>query len=612
MSTSYVSPYGSAPAAGTTYQSPYGSDLPENRKYKSPYASGVFADPTHKIGAPDQAFEEREAAARSAVGGAGKRAVAGALELLNRPTEAAYAKHAGRGYWDTMVHGEDSDQAAADAARAYADVGKTNIDPTTGKPVPLSWAGQAALDMVVNPLSLLGMPIKGMTTLARAGEQVEKYALPAAVKAGQAVAKVPGVGKPLTDAAARAHNFLGVHSEAKRALAAQHGPEWLQQYATARARKMAADAYNAAHPEAPAAPKIAPDILQKMQGREGPFEASPLTQVGRVPADVLTAGLFAVPFGHTANIGALSALADPLAGAIALGRGTVNNAAWLARKGETDAAREARLADAARHGAVGSHRTEEDNILTGALGKAATALSGAGPAGQALALIPKGLRALYRASGKTLWKFDDEVKAQRYQHLVDGGMDPDMAGLRVGGELVDYENKSPVARNIRPLAPFSTWRTKAPLAVARNAFENPGRVSFLSSAVPAAFGGKQGTSPEGKTYTSSLPMAEFNQLTSNPFAYAGTSAGPMPRVVQDIGNIIANKGIPPDTPRGRALMREMFKATYGIDPGTFLLNESPVVGQALQMIGKGMFNDDVAPPTQDDLLSLLRVRAVNP
>lgn len=360
------------------------------------------------------------------------------------------------------------------------------------------------------------------------------------------------------------------------------------------------------------------------------------------PSDLMTAGLFAIPFGHMANISTLGALTDPTAVAGALARGTVNNArglggainnatggklGFLGTGGEDAAALAARHAPAQAGGAISSHAFEQTNRLTEGLDAGSNALDalasgikgklpGAGGAiaaapVQALSLIPKALSGLYKASGNVLWKFDDEVKAQRWQNLVDGGMDPQRAGLRVGGELVDYENKSPIAGAIRPIAPFATWRTKAPLAVGRNIIENPGKASAIQNQLPAVFGGDQGEDPEsGKPYTSSLPPAELNTLLSDPAKYAQATVGAGPRLAGDLAGMLFSANKRTGSAQGDDAAKRKFRTlfTYGKEPLEYALNHIPGWEQYLQYSGNGMFGTGAPPSLQNDALSNLLVR----
>jgi hypothetical protein len=273
----------------------------------------------------------------------------------------------------------------------------------------------------------------------------------------------------------------------------------------------------------------------------------------------------------------------------------------------------ARHAAAQRGGAIASHATERDNPLTAGFDAAAQGAAKVPVIGKALAMIPKAASGLYKASGDVLWKFDDEVKAQRFQHLVDGGMDPNRAGLRVGGELVDYENKSPIAKGVRPVAPFSTWRTKAPLAVARSMVENPGKASALNALFPAVTGGSQGTSPDtGNPYTSHLPTAEFNGATSSSagaLKYIGGGLGTGARLGADALGVVEGAGLP-DTRWGENTKKTLrTQGTYGKEPVDYFLNSLPIYQQYLQATGQGLFQKGNAPSLQDLLLSQLLINS---
>jgi hypothetical protein len=390
------------------------------------------------------------------------------------------------------------------------------------------------------------------------------------------------------------------------------------------AAKKAAEAAKVAKPAfSPEDEKIFGLMTDPAHGGGGGKNA--LMDLASVPSDFLTGGMFIQPAGHIANISGLGAMSDLSAVGKAFGTGTKDNAKKLLGAvtgqrlggGEDAASIAARHAGAQRGGAISTHVNERVNPLDSSLSGASSLALKVPVVGQALSLVPKAVRGLYRASGDILWKFDDEVKANRFQNLVDSGMEPNRAGLRVGGELVDYENKSPAARALRPVAPFSTWRTKAPLAVARNAVENPGKISAMNRLAPAAMGGTQGTdASSGQPYKSSLPGAEFNGLASSlPGAakYATGTLGAIPSVGLDLAGALYAMQHARDNKRGRADEKKMRTfATYGQEPGTFLLNELPGLSQALQYGPGGMFNKGHAPSTINDLLSLLRVRPGTP
>lgn len=165
------------------------------------------------------------------------RAVSGALSktpapgiynaLVNRPIEAAHAKMAGTGgYWDTLLHGDQNPERSA--ALAYQRAG---INPGD----TLAPLAQASLDTLVSPLSALNLGTGGRSIAARMADAATAHSLPLAVKAGQAINKVPVVGPKVTGAVAKLHDIPTVHGAAKRAAAEEYGAQWPAMYGRARA-----------------------------------------------------------------------------------------------------------------------------------------------------------------------------------------------------------------------------------------------------------------------------------------------------------------------------------------------------------------------------------------
>jgi hypothetical protein len=641
---SYASPYGAAPSPEPTsgYKSPYGAPADDKKQagYKSPYGPPAAEKKQGGYKSPyaDTLGKKVELAPPLTET---NKAIGGAFELIQRPVEAAFAKVTrGKGYWDVLQHGEPPAQFNADRNQVYGALSKGNRNVFTGKPEPFNNpVAEAVVETAVNPLSYLNVGTGGRSIVSHATEAAERHGLPAVVKAGEHLPQA--VTKPV----AKAHDFLGVHSQAKRELAAEHGSAWLPEYARLRAkgmnlphgepiedtqfqpaRKNGKPVYGPGPAGGPPVQKGAyvpnpdADKLKTMKA-SAPYMGSnnPLQKGLQGASDFTTAGMFALPFNHMANISGLGLLADPAAVAKAFGRGTVQNVkkAGLGAFGapESAAELEARHTGPRVSGAVGRHPETgttdvashmRPNPLDTLLTKAAEGLERGGIPGKIAASIPKAVRGLFRWSSDTLWKFDDEVKAQRWEHLVDGGMDPFVAGTRVGGELVDYESKSPLAKSIRPIAPFSTWRTKAPLAMGRNVVENPGRAAFLSSLAPAMFGGQQGTDAEtGKPFVSSLPGSELSQALADPWDYAVRSTGPIPRLIQDAYNYDYSKHAP--NPRTRKQGRTL--ATYGKEPLEFAENEFPLASTLLQYTKHGMFRKGKDMTPQEMLLSLIRARS---
>lgn len=765
-----------------------------------------------------------------------------------------------------------------------------------GRPGPLTGAGDFAEQVVGNPLSWLGLQVGGRSAIARGTEQLERFGMPAAVKAGKIVNKVPVVGPAVTNVAAKAHDFLGVHSAAKRTLAETHGPNWKPEYASRRAtllnggaqvQDLAADlqAHLDSLPEGPMrdsfvrsldrasqglpfaeelstplrgraaqaptgevaqqeiglqgatdlpifskaqgshyyphppvepeqpflipppsepvqgdlfgvpppaaaeavspvaaratgpTPRIAPkpkispadlksatmvggkpmwpdpvsgemlpmppripegpatisgrvtadrataryagrtqaDARAPFQYTNPPLARSPLeellapptpaaasindlippptarqttrgpnpsgltSKVGKLlgeeaPAadpildmmkpkglswqsplnslsDFMTASMFAPPLGniaHEANVSMLGAVVDPLATANAIGRGLIDTgrqagavAAKIpgiskfipatAKTPETLESIAARHAPAQRGGGLSDHAGtgEQGDVLTGGLqglidklmarGQSVSSPRGTGAANELAGVLKLG-QSWYKMGNDSLWKFENEVRAQRFNTLVKGGMPENEAGLRVGGEMVDYGNRSPLASNLRPVAPFANWRLQMPMAVARGSIENPGRVAALTSAFPALTGGTQGEDPTtGKPLKSKLPYGDIlGALSEGPTGAAKYGVGFLggaPRLAGDAAEWLLDQSRGPQW--GKSWMQneaESKKArtrwTYGVEPGTFALNSLPGVGRGLEMSGHGMFNKTGDVP--DALAQLLKSIRIGP
>ena len=687
-----AAPVAAAPAAsgGNPLDAAMGADA---HTVRSPYATGAFANPAHKPMLDMNALD-KEIEAQNAAAGKVASKVFGAFQVPGAAVEHALGGH--QHIMDALNHTNVGviPTSLEDVQHFGEKFGKqTNIGP----------AGEVAEQTLTDPLAFAGLSVGGRSGIARLGEQAEKHVFPAVVKAG-------GAGNPVTKGVAAVHDFMGVHSAAKRELARLHGKDWLDKYAEYRAKFMNQDPHFASEldaeipvhqAEAPTpvpAPRIAPkpkitakdmassvmvggrrmfpdprtgELLPMPLGAEplgpatmgrkssalgrpasaearAPFKYTnpPLEKPPAGPAvtaeeqrifdlmghqphsaqlpgpvnaiqDLYTAGLFSVPFGHQANITALGAMAAPGATGRAIARGVGDTVKQVMGKGETEESIAARHAGAQAGGALGTHRTETDNALTQVLDKIiGTAEAVPGIKGKVLAAIPKAARGLYRWSGNSLWKFDDEIKAQRYEELVKGGLSPARAGLRIGGELVDYSAKSGLANAIRPIAPFATWRTKAPLAVVRNAIENPGRTAALERAVPAAMGGAQGQdSATGKPWVSSLPGAETTELLTNPAKYGEATAGVIPRTALGTAAWLDTLARPSKNKYGRPMPKEdqhrRTQFTYGQEIPQFMLGSAPLYGQAMELAGHGMF-DKIPPDVLARIMREVRIRPGTP
>lgn len=223
----------------------------------------------------------------------------------------------------------------------------------------------------------------------------------------------------------------------------------------------------------------------------------------------------------------------------------------------------------------------------------------------------------YGFAGDQLWKFDDAAKAVAYRRnaarFAEDGLPQDtanaLAAHEVNASLVDYNTRSALADALAYVAPFSTWRTKMPMAVARGVIKSPGVAAAMNRASPASMGG-EGQLPSGQIEKSSLPGAEFSNLvqdvSSIPGAiggkplsldYATGSLGWWPRIA---GNVIAS---------GVTHGNEPYPLTYGHTNTAYLKSQIPFVGPAGQFSGQGLFPQT---PQQALMQSLTGFYSANP
>ena len=317
--------------------------------------------------------------------------------------------------------------------------------------------------------------------------------------------------------------------------------------------------------------------------------------------DVPKIGLFALPFRHSLNIATLQALADP--GALP---GTLGRYAYLMTIG-TGSKRLSRLAGKA--GATKVSRFLDPAAAaarkTKALGKAAEyGLTGSPSVDRRaasgwLGKIP-GIGDIYKASNHMLWTFDDAAKATRFNRLLrryrTEGMDESHAAIRAadqtGAELIDYSNNSPLTEALRYIAPFATYRSKAPLAVVGSMLRHPERTLTAGRLSPELVGDVQQAMPDaqgkprvGKSY---LPLAETLRGIENPLEFARSTAGyPLSMAASLIG-----KGV--EHAAGVSAPDIAYFMTYGKDPDLkYLANATigsfPGGEAALGAMGLGEF-----------------------
>ena len=283
--------------------------------------------------------------------------------------------------------------------------------------------------------------------------------------------------------------------------------------------------------------------------------------------DIPKAALFALPFRHMANIASLSFLADP---SLAQTFGTAGRfmRLMLARDPEL----RAKIMGKAGQYGIGASSFDRKPGWVGS--------------------IPL-VGSLYKASNHTLWTFDDAAKATRFDRLLkrfqSEGMDEAHAAYkaadRVGGEMVDYSNNSPLTETLRYIFPFASWRTKFPFAVAGSVARHPEVATNIGRVSPEMVGDVQqapGTTQYGeqKGGKSNLPLAEAFRGVENPWEFGRAALGyPAQMAASALG-----------------IHSDDYKnyMTYGKDPDLkFLLNATlgqfPGASAALNKAGAGEF-----------------------
>ncbi len=235
-----------------------------------------------------------------------------------------------------------------------------------------------------------------------------------------------------------------------------------------------------------------------------------LGDVTKGAVDLPKRALFALPFRHMANIGSLSIFADP---SLANVFGTAGRFARImaADYAKDPAARELAVGKAAKYGVTSATAIDRETGWTGR--------------------IPL-IGDIYKTSSHILWSFDDAAKAQRFEKLRTGfqanGMKESDAAYKaanqVGAELIDYSNRSPFTQALSYIAPFATYRSKLPGAIARTAVRHPERIAIAGRVSPELVGDEQ-DAPNGLAGKNYLPLADTLRGVDDPWAYARSTAG---------------------------------------------------------------------------------------
>lgn len=260
---------------------------------------------------------------------------------------------------------------------------------------------------------------------------------------------------------------------------------------------------------------------EAIPGRLGEL-ASDVAGAQKAVVNATNIPFFMLPARHMSNITALAAARDPL--------GALQSMALKAR-GVTKAGREANdaMIQEARDAGITAYAPERD--LPGVTGETAANISKRVPlVGKPLAAaIGKAgelLNKEYKWSQKTLWSYDDLMRAvltkRKTEALVRQGLSPEdavaSASHEVNRALVDYGARSPAVSEAYNygIAPFLTFRSGIPGAVARTALQHPERLAIADRLTGGTATG--GTSKTG-VQRSYLPEADIGRAISDPDAY---------------------------------------------------------------------------------------------
>jgi hypothetical protein len=335
-------------------------------------------------------------------------------------------------------------------------------------------------------------------------------------------------------------------------------------------------------------PKVKPDeLFSKMIELGEPKAPQYFADLAKKAQDIEKGNIFITPLGHMWNIGVLQMLRSP---------SSIPKTLWEFGKTlrMSDVDRMRYFAPEIYHGAVqvGSYG-DRQSAFANALGKIAGVIENRGkqvgtPLEAKILASPFRIGSgWYGLVGNALWKFDDAAKAVAFRQekaaFLRQGLSEASAAARaaheVNASLVDYNTRSQLAEAMSFVYPFATWRTKSPMATVRSIIRNPGPFNFAGRLSPAAVGG-QTNEPGKKATASSLPPAELNKLLTDPMSWLVAGVNPMVRgAANPVINRLAQYSslAPPNL------------ATYGQPTGKYLEQNTPFLGQYLQLTGQGMF-----------------------
>jgi hypothetical protein len=248
--------------------------------------------------------------------------------------------------------------------------------------------------------------------------------------------------------------------------------------------------------------------------------------------------------------------------------------------------------DAYVGGAKAMFRKPEDDFAAhqaGILGGVVTPFEDrANPIADTLSKIPgrvgKVIGGASQKANRLTWAIDDAAKQavflRKYKRLKDAGMEHDAARDKAAAqtlrEMVDYRHSSDFTNAAKNVAPFATFRSKIPAAVASSIARNPQRLLTTDRATQGLFSSGKvqvGQNPDGSPRTLSLtnPISDVLELPGTSqdqggtpidhvpgFKYGRSSiADPLKALLSVPGDAAEANGV---SPRTAALMRYF---TYG-------------------------------------------------
>lgn len=288
-----------------------------------------------------------------------------------------------------------------------------------------------------------------------------------------------------------------------------------------------------------------------------------VSSVLRGAVDLPKQALFALPFRHALNITGLQALHDP--GAVLP---TFAEYSKLIRM--TPAERHAALQDVIHAGAVDVPSVDRARGL--------------------INRIP-GVGQMYDTSAEMLWTFDDAAKAVATRRAMRRGLSPEQASRETLNALINYGDRSGFTDALGYVAPFATYRSKMPGAVARSLLKHPERTQIANRIAPALAGEEQpsdqldakGQRQAAETY---LPLSDTLRAVDEPAEFARATAS------YPIQMLLSAAGVHGKDSGG---YRNFF--TYGKPVGSpadiakYAGNAVPYLQQILQWRGLGEFPD---------------------